>query len=56
MVLMSAPPTCRAVVALNVGAVAVPVKVGLAFGAYVDEAVLVVRYDPKVVVRLDDVM
>ena len=51
-----APPTCRAVVALIVRAVAVPVNVGLALGAYVDDAVAVVRYDPRVVVRLDDVI
>jgi len=29
------PPTCRAVVALIVGAASVPVKVGLAIGAYI---------------------
>ena len=33
MVLMSMPPTCSDVVALIVGAVAVPVNVGLARGA-----------------------
>jgi len=46
MVLMSMPPTCSDVVALIVGAVAVPVNVGLAF----------VAYEPRVVVRLDDVI
>ena len=32
---MSEPPICNAVLALIVGAVAVPVKVGLARGAYI---------------------
>ena len=43
---MSVPPTCSDVVALSVGAVAVPVNVGLDFDAY----------DPRVVARLDDVI
>ena len=34
----------------------VPVNVGLAFGAYVEAAVDVVRYEPNVVVKLDDVI
>ena len=46
MALMLVPPTCSDVVALNVGAVAVPVNVGLAFAAY----------EPRVVARLDDVI
>ena len=34
----------------------VPVNVGLAFGAYVDAAIDVVRYEPRVVVKLVDVI
>ena len=41
-----APPTCSDVLALMVGAVAVPVNVGDARGAY----------DARVVARLDDVI
>ena len=43
---MSIPPTCSDVAALIVGAVAVPVNVGLAF----------VADDANVVVRLDEVI
>ena len=51
-VLLTLPrPTIAAVMPLTV-----PENVGLAFVAYIDDAVALVKYDPKVVLKLDDVM
>ena len=51
-VLLTLPrPTIAAVIPLTV-----PENVGLAFVAYVDDAVALVKYDPKVVDELEDVM
>ena len=51
VLLTLANPTIVAVIPATV-----PVNVGLAFGAYVDAAVDVVRYEPRVVVKLVDVI
>ena len=52
MLLILPNPTIAAVIPATV-----PVNVGLAFGAYVDVANVVVRYEPNVVVvKLDEVI